>query len=464
VEVFWKEVDTPDILAWRGGSEGLRAHCLWFTDEKAATDTAQLALDCLKRVIAEEPIFDNIAGVYYDAARLSNVLSNAPETVEFCEKCLQCELRERERLQCLIVLSEALRQSERFTEAENALKEAFKLAKSDVAALPRLFMEIGIVKRSTILLEDARHFFHEALRALESHPYSSNDSHYLTIIHGNLGELSYESKNYEDAVAAFQKVLSLHPVDNPERRNALLWLGQTYHCIRTYDDARRCYEQILDSSLATEAERASAQEGLGKVYYDQGHYEKAVATFEETIKVVPEDSSFRCNLLLSLGYSYHALGSDTKARECFEKVVASGSASESEVSSAQDGLSRLPSSPKTTVHRSGPFRSKAHGVSFLLLMIARYQLTADLASSGGFSFAVTRSISNCQTKNQIPCRTYYLIRFGIRPASISAFRNGSMPPAANFLMIKGGRGSNLSSTPEEMLMRVRFRDHLPVRS
>jgi hypothetical protein len=44
----------------------------------------------------------------------------------------------------------------------------------------------------------------------------------------------------------------------------------------------------------------------------------------------------------------------------------------------------------------------------------------------------------------------------MRPASTSALSNGTMPPAANFLMMKGGMGSNLSSTPEEMLVRRPF--------
>ena len=125
------------------------------------------------------------------------------------------------------------------------------------------------------------------------------------MVYGNLGELYYESGKYEDAVAAFRKVLNYNPMDNIERRNALLWLGQSYHGMRAYDDARSCYEQVLNSSLASEAERAYVQEGLGKVYYDQGEYEKAGATFERIIKVCPEDSAFHCNALLWLGYSYH---------------------------------------------------------------------------------------------------------------------------------------------------------------
>ena len=348
-EALWKEAGTPEVIAWRGASEGLRAHCIFFTDEKAGADAAQLALNCLKGVMVDAPDFVNIAGVYYDAARLSNLLWHAKDTVEFCEKCLQCELREGERLQCLVVLAEALRQEEQFSEAEKVLEEAFKLVKADVAALPRLYMEMGIVKRLTNLPDEARRFFQEALHALESHPYSSHDSHYLTQIYGNLGELYYETGRYEDAVAAFQKVLSYHPVDNVEHRSALLWLGQTYHGMRAYDDARRCYEQILNSPLALEAERASAQDGLGKVYYDQGEYENAAATFEGIIKIFPEDSSFHCNALLWMGYSYHAIGRDSQARECFEKVVASGHSSEAEISSAREGLSWLRPTPKKTL-------------------------------------------------------------------------------------------------------------------
>lgn len=130
------------------------------------------------RVMAEAPYLDGIVGVYYDAARLSNLLSNAKDSIAFCEKCLQYDLRERERLQYLIALAEALRQEELFAQAEKVLEEAFTLAKADVAALPRLYMEIGMLKRLTNLPDEACRSFQQAAHALESHPYSNNDSHY----------------------------------------------------------------------------------------------------------------------------------------------------------------------------------------------------------------------------------------------------------------------------------------------
>jgi tetratricopeptide (TPR) repeat protein len=349
-ETLSKEASTPEVLALRGASEALRAHCMFFTDEKAGAEAGELGLRYLREVMVDAPDFAGIADVYYGAARISNLLWRATDTIEFCEKCLQCELAEKQRLQCLLVLAEAFRQEEQFGKAERALEEALNLVRTDVVALPRLYMEMGMVKRLTNVPDEARRFFEQALVALESHPYSRHDSTYLTQIYGNLGELDYETERYEDAVAAFQKVLSYHPVDNVERRGALLWLAQTYHGMRAYDDARHCYEQILNSPLALEAERASAQEGLGKVYYDQEEYVDAAAAFEESIRIFSEESSFHCNALLWLGYSYLAMGSDSRARECLEKVITSKHAPDADVSSATEALSRILSGAKKTLH------------------------------------------------------------------------------------------------------------------
>ena len=349
-EILSKELEGPEVLAWRGASESLRAHCIWSTDEKAGPDAARSALEYFKRVMVEAPDFDDIAGAYYDAARLSNLLGNTRETIVYCEKCLRYDLSERERLQCLVVFVEALRNEERFAEAEKNLEEAFELAKADIAALPRLYMEVGMVKRLTNHLDEAQRSFRGALQALESHPYSRDDTHYLTQVYWNLGEAYYESGKYEETVTVFQKVLEYHPNDDTDRREAFRWLGKSYHATGRYAEARDCYEQVLNSPVSSEAEKASVQAGLGKVYYDQGDYERAVATFETIIAHFPQDNAFHCDVLLWLGCSYEALEIDAKARDCFDRVLKSPHASEAEVSSAQEGLSRLPPFPKKTLH------------------------------------------------------------------------------------------------------------------
>jgi tetratricopeptide (TPR) repeat protein len=349
-EVLSKEAETPEVVMWRGTSESLRAHCISFTDEKAGTEAAHSALECLKRVMVEAPNFDDIAGVYYDAARLSNLLWNPKDTIVFCEKCLRYDLTEIERLQCLVVFAEALRQEERFADAEKILEEALKLATVEIAALPRLYLEIGIVKRLQNRLEEAQRSFQQALHTLESLPYWLDDPHFLTHVYGNLGELYYESGQYVEAMAAFQKIIGYHPNDDTERREAFRWLGQSYHATARYAEARDCYEQVLSSPFASEAEKASVQEGLGKLHYAEGDYEKAIATFEMIVARFPADDAFHCDVLLWLGHSYEAARLHDNARDCFEKVVASAHVLEAEKASAKKGLSRLSPYPQKTWH------------------------------------------------------------------------------------------------------------------
>lgn len=167
-----------------------------------------------------------------------------------------------DRLSGLVVLAEAFRRQGRFADAERTLEESFRYVKTHRRVLPIIYFNLGLVQRGTNRLADARKSFEEALRVVQDDPHLRNDSHFLTELHWNLGEVCYEVGNYREAAAAFRQVVNLQPKDNEYRCNALLWLGHSYLGMGDYAGGRRCYEDVLATRDASEEQKAAAKEGL----------------------------------------------------------------------------------------------------------------------------------------------------------------------------------------------------------
>ena len=342
IRLLSSEQESPEVLLVWGLSQSLLAHCVWFKDDKSGAEMAQAALKWLERIVTEAPNFEEIGAAYYAAARLHNLLGNAKEAIELCEKCLQLELGDMERLSCLIAYSEALRLDERFKEAEKALEEALRYAKTDKVTLPLVYFTLGLIQRSTHRLAEARETFEKVLEALQAHPYLKDDSHFLTQVYWNLGELDYGSEKLEEALRAFQKILAYHPEADTDHRNALLWLGYCYQAMRDHSKAVGYFKELLASPHASETEKASARKSLawnlGKLHYESGDCGQAAAAFEEVLTYLPSDDPDRPNTLVWLGHCYLATEAQEKARDCFEEVLTSSNVTETDKASALVGL------------------------------------------------------------------------------------------------------------------------------
>ncbi|MBI4487787.1 MAG: tetratricopeptide repeat protein [Deltaproteobacteria bacterium] len=336
-----REPETPGVLACRGASQSLLAHCISITDANAGAEAAALALKWLGQAMVEDADFEGKAIAYVDAGRLYNLLGNTQEAIRLCEKCLQQELKDVERLSCLIVYGEALRREERFTEAEQVIEEAFQYVKGYKGMLPGLYLDLGLIQRFTNRLAEARETFQQALKARRANPYLCNDQHSCSEIYWNLGEVCYDLGDHREATTAFQKVLVYHPEDDYSHRNALLWLGECFKATGDHSKARGCFEEVLTSPAVSDAEKTSARKGLGEVFYESQEYREAAREFEEVVAYYHEDGPERCNALLWLGQCYFATRDNTKAGECYEGVLVSQHASDAEKASARKGLGKL---------------------------------------------------------------------------------------------------------------------------
>jgi len=343
--LFSKEPESKEVTFLRGITESLLAQCS--EDPDTSTNAARLGLRWLNALIADDPDFENIAFAYFQAARLHNQLGNPKEAIKLCKECLQKDLSPEERLDCLVEFVEALRLTRQFTEAEHALREELKRTNKGNRA--KLYSTLGLVLRSSNRPAEARDFLLEALSELKAQADLVTNAALVKEINWTLGELYYESGEYDQAITTYKELLALYPEDDVNHRNALSEVGQCYYRKGRLTEAESCYTQVLNSHNASSRERALIQQGLGNIYYDLGEYDKAIEAFEKVFACFPRNDPVCCTSLLWLGYCWEAKGEYEKARCCYEEVHASPNASEEEKTSAKECLAQLPTLPKRTL-------------------------------------------------------------------------------------------------------------------
>ena len=268
-----------------------------------------------------------------------------------CEKCLQHPLGERERLECLMTLIEALRSQEQFTEAERVLEEVLRyvgtdkqFVEADKRLAQRLALERGLVQRLSNRLADAAKTFKQMLVEIEADPALRNDPSMLGTVWWNLAAVLYETSDYQGAAAAFEKALGFQPQDESTHYKVLLSLGDCYLGAGSDARARDCYEKVIASPYSAEAEKLKARGGVAMVLYESGDYTKAAPIFGAVLSNYRNDDPNYYTIMLWLGNCYEGMGVGTKAQDCYKNVLAAPCALDGDKASAQKALVRLSSS------------------------------------------------------------------------------------------------------------------------
>jgi tetratricopeptide (TPR) repeat protein len=259
-----------------------------------------------------------------------------------CEECLQKDIDQKVRIDCVIELVEALNLQAKFDQAEHILRETLKSAEKDDFA--KLYFSLGSVLRAASRSVEARNVFSKARDEIQS-LQTSPDMNLLRQIEWALGGIYYELGEYEHAIEAYRSLLSFYQDDTVYRRNALLLLGQSYQRKDERGAAQNCYNAIVMSGSASEQEKAHAQQGLGNIYYDSGEYDKAIVCFKQVFACFPETAPVYSTSLLWLGYCYQGKNDYESARYYYHKVIASASATDEEKASAEEFLAEIPADP-----------------------------------------------------------------------------------------------------------------------
>jgi Flp pilus assembly protein TadD len=107
------------------------------------------------------------------------------------------------------------------------------------------------------------------------------------------GRRALELKNYNQAKATFQKLISGNPMDG----QAYYWLGESYYATEAFDSARMAYNNGVTSA----PKEALNLVGLGSLELDKGDGAKAKTYFDQATKLAGKKSG---QTLARIGVSY----------------------------------------------------------------------------------------------------------------------------------------------------------------
>lgn len=126
-------------------------------------------------------------------------------------------------------------------------------------------------------------------------------------IHNYLGYLSFREGDYQGAVPAFEKALSL----NPHLSVAWLNLGNLHYHSKSLDAAARCYRE----ALKIDPHQGGAATQLGLVYLEQGQLDLARDPLEKALSLDPTDTWAHLGLSEFHRRTRNSVGSLEEARE-----------------------------------------------------------------------------------------------------------------------------------------------------
>jgi Flp pilus assembly protein TadD len=129
-----------------------------------------------------------------------------------------------------------------------------------------------------------------------------------------LGRTKYNENRFDEAVAAFQKCLTLKPKDVKAEDN----LGLSYEGLNQIDDALAAYRQAIAWQADAAVKDAGPYLDLGSLLVDNGQVSEALPPLRQAAALAPGD--FRTHR--ALGKAYVHLGRTAEARRELEKAAA----------------------------------------------------------------------------------------------------------------------------------------------
>jgi len=258
--------DEAHILYAEGCALSLLAHSLWRSAHHSAQRAAREAAAKLERIVEDYPDFEEAPAAHAEATRIFSLLGDSRRALIYARRSLDAATQPHLRVSAMLDCAEALRLSQRWTEAERILLEGIALARPPCSGaalyLPRLHFLLGAVQHAQGRRDEAKEAFNQSLQESLAHPFLRGDADFLAQVHTSLGHISAELGELSHAIEAFNRVLDLHPNDDIERRYALLWLGYCHAQRGEIVQAKEMYEQVLQSQLATSEELERARTTL----------------------------------------------------------------------------------------------------------------------------------------------------------------------------------------------------------
>jgi tetratricopeptide (TPR) repeat protein len=139
---------------------------------------------------------------------------------------------------------------------------------------------------------------------------SLEDTRLQSYIYNGLGSVYRALKQYDQAIAAFQRAIALDPDDAYPHNN----LGNVYRALKQYDQAIAAFQR----AIALNPDYATPHNGLGNVYSDRQQYDQAIAAFQRAIELDPDYARIHNNL----GLVYRDMRQYDQAIAAFQRAIA----------------------------------------------------------------------------------------------------------------------------------------------
>ncbi|WP_188439476.1 tetratricopeptide repeat protein [Planktosalinus lacus] len=135
----------------------------------------------------------------------------------------------------------------------------------------------------------------------------------------NLGYTYFKTKNYEQAITAFQQFLGQPGIDNNRQKDANLRLADSYFVSSQYWPAMETYNKVIAAGGAN-ADYAAFQKAISYGFVDRAQTKlEELSGFEDRYP----NSIYRDEALYELGNTHLALNNNSQAIKAYDQLVSS---------------------------------------------------------------------------------------------------------------------------------------------
>lgn len=308
-EVIETEDDTTNIYI---DVDDLKAEINKKISQKKFSEVVDLQ-ESLGEIYENEQKFDEAISVYREAIEYSEKNKTVVKTGDLYTDVAKLEYASNKNIEALDDYYEAL---ERYKEKgetkrieltynniatvynamlyyENAISaftEALNNCSSeDIESLAKYNSKIADAYMNMEKLQEAVNFYEKTINLEEN---QGNTSELVTSLN-NLSTIQLKLGNFGDAEATIDKALDFNNIDDDNFKSALLFnnLGNVFYNSKDYDKAIENYEKSIANSSTSGNYRSNAiaLHNLGLIYLEKKDIEKAKEKFKESLKIAEEN-------------------------------------------------------------------------------------------------------------------------------------------------------------------------------
>lgn len=159
--------------------------------------------------------------------------------------------------------------------------------------------------------------FSEAEEKLKEALKLSTDLVHIATFHSNLGYIYYNQRRLEESLAEYRLALKMTEKDN-EKKAYLEFICSILIKLRRWEEAKTAHEELLPFQAEPE-EKARTLSDIGNILQELGEFDQARNRFMEALQMVP-DPQMRTLIFMELGETANQQGDLEESLEFYEEA------------------------------------------------------------------------------------------------------------------------------------------------